>query len=352
MNYADLIPRPDAIPVHWLWLQGLLIFTFVLHLLMMNLMLGGALLTFYNRLKNRKFESESKSVPTLIALTVNLGIPPLLFLQVLFGHFFYTSSILMAVFWISIIPMLIIAYYSAYVTVYKAKRGGKGPLMSMGISSIFLLTTAFLFVNNMSLMINPSEWTRYFKNSWGTLLNLGDITIYPRYFHFIIASIAVAGLGRAVYYAVKEKKEKQEYEHQKTGGLKIFFGATLLQAFVGLWFLISLPRPVMLMFLGGRTLYTVFLALGVAAAATSLYFAFKRHVWATATSAFILVFLMVMIRNFVRSGYLDGLFTPSQLPTAPQITPFIVFLIVFATGLAVLAFMIKKVWASVQEVRT
>jgi hypothetical protein len=35
----------------------------------------------------------SGSIPTLIALAVNLGVPPLLFVQVLYGHLFYSSSV-------------------------------------------------------------------------------------------------------------------------------------------------------------------------------------------------------------------------------------------------------------------
>ncbi len=48
-------------------------------------------------------------LPLVIAFAVNFGVAPLLFLQVLYGHFIYTSSILMGIFWISIIPALIIA---------------------------------------------------------------------------------------------------------------------------------------------------------------------------------------------------------------------------------------------------
>ena len=40
MNPSDLIPVPDAIPVHWGWLNFFLIFTFMLHMLCMNSMLG------------------------------------------------------------------------------------------------------------------------------------------------------------------------------------------------------------------------------------------------------------------------------------------------------------------------
>ena len=59
-------------------------------------------------------------------MTVNLGIPPLLFLQTLFGQFLYSSSILMAVFWLSVVPVLIVAYYAAYGFVHRHRQSGAG----------------------------------------------------------------------------------------------------------------------------------------------------------------------------------------------------------------------------------
>lgn len=40
MEFAVLIPSPDPIPVPWMWIQGLLMATFVIYLLFMNAMLG------------------------------------------------------------------------------------------------------------------------------------------------------------------------------------------------------------------------------------------------------------------------------------------------------------------------
>ena len=109
MDASGLIPLPDPIPVPWGWFKVLLILTFVLHLVLMNLMLGGGLLALFRLLRGGSPPREARSLPILVALTINLGVPPLLFLQVLFGHLFYTSSVLMAVWWISIIPVLMMS---------------------------------------------------------------------------------------------------------------------------------------------------------------------------------------------------------------------------------------------------
>jgi len=49
-------------------------------------------------------------IPSTFALGVTFGIAPLLFVQVLYGNLIYSSSILMGVFWLLIIPFIIIAY--------------------------------------------------------------------------------------------------------------------------------------------------------------------------------------------------------------------------------------------------
>jgi hypothetical protein len=41
--YDSIIPTADSIPVHWLWFQVLLIVTFFIHMILMNLLLGGSL---------------------------------------------------------------------------------------------------------------------------------------------------------------------------------------------------------------------------------------------------------------------------------------------------------------------
>ncbi|MCA1796739.1 MAG: hypothetical protein LC645_04195, partial [Geobacteraceae bacterium] len=118
MPNAALIPTPDAIPVPWGWFYVLLMLTFLLHLLLMNAMLGGGIIALISSLRKKEqslliSKEFSYKWPYTIAFAVNLGVAPLLFIQVLYGHFIYTSSILMAVWWFSIVVLLILAYYSA-----------------------------------------------------------------------------------------------------------------------------------------------------------------------------------------------------------------------------------------------
>ena len=51
--YDSIIPTADTIPVHWLWFQVLLIVTFFIHMILMNFLLGGSLLTAWDLLRGK-----------------------------------------------------------------------------------------------------------------------------------------------------------------------------------------------------------------------------------------------------------------------------------------------------------
>lgn len=85
----------------------------------------------------------------------------------------------------------------------------------------------------MTLMLRPANWMDYFKNKKGTILNISDPILIPRYLHFIIASIAMGGLGFSI---ISWKKGKQRELYL---GLRWFIGATIIQAITGGLVLIS-----------------------------------------------------------------------------------------------------------------
>ena len=164
MNPTQLIPIPDTIPAPpWLFfILGLL--TFTLHILVINVALGGSLITLLSRLKaNANLETSlhggiAAKIPVTFALGINLGVAPLLFLQVIYGHLFYASSVLLAVYWILVIPLLIVAYYGSYIHIRKYDKASGLSKISLLITSLILLYIGFTFVNNMSLMAQPEKW--------------------------------------------------------------------------------------------------------------------------------------------------------------------------------------------------
>lgn len=346
MDPATLVPAADVIPAPWGWFYVLLLVTFLLHLLVMNAMLGGGIITLISsfrkteqdRLLCREF---SYKWPYTIAFAVNFGVAPLLFLQVLYGQFIYTSSVLMAAWWLSIVALLILSYYAAYIYDFKFDNLGKPAVFVAQFSVLLMLMIAFLFTNNMTLMLQPERWLAYFTNSGGTLLNLTDPSVIPRYLHFVIGAVAVAGLYLALIGHFGWRKSRVDPAALIAKGMNYFTVATALQLIVGTWFLIALPREVMMIFMGGSALGTGLLVIGLLLTLAVLHFGYRQRVIATCSLTLVLMIVMVLMRDLVRTAYLQPYFSLGDLEVATQYSPLIFFLLVLAGGLVLIAYMIK-----------
>jgi hypothetical protein len=318
-------------------------------------MLGTGIIALVNHLKTPGSTPPlttdiSKKLPYTIAFTVNMGIPPLLFLQVLYGNFFYVSSVLMAIYWISIIALLLSAYYCAYIYDFKFEAMGSARVFLIGTTVLFLLFIGFLFTNNLTLMLHPESWTRYFERPHGNLLNLSDATLIPRYLHFVTASIAVGGLFVSLLGRFKRPINGGGQQEQIASGLKWFCFATLAQILIGLWFFLSLPSPMMWLFLGKSPVHSAVFLAGIVGAGLSLVFGFQKRVIHTAVSLMGTVILMVFMRELVRKAYLDPYFSLSSLQTVPQYSPLLLFVCSFAVGLIVVGFVLRTAAKTRKEV--
>jgi len=359
MNPSSLIPAPDVIPVHWGWLHVFFILTFVLHLLFMNAMLGTGIIALFKSFKGTKKDlSIAKEIglklPYTIAFTINMGVAPLLFIQVLYGNFIYTSSILMGWYWLLIIGILIIAYYSAYLYDFKFDALDSARSIFIAVSVILMLLIAFFFTNNITLMLTPETWTRYFSHAGGTILNLSEPTLIPRYLHFVCASMAIGGLFLAIVGHIKARrktgKENENYEAMIFSGMKWFSYATMIQIIIGFWFAIALPSDILLLFLGGNSLATLLFFSGLIGAGMALYFGFKKRVWPSTGAAIFIVVVMVLMRDMARTAYLKPYFALSDLKVEPQYSPMILFLVTLIAGIGLIGYMLKLATKTKKEV--
>src|ERR1035438_321373 len=150
---VDPIPLPAPI-----WLLKLLhVVTLALHFVAVEMLLGGLLLAVLLSL----FRGSPQSLVTARALArrltvvmtyvINLGVPPLLFAQVLYGRAIYTSSVLMGAYWISVIPALILVYWLLYRFAAGLEAGKKVWWMGL-LAWIITGGIADIYTNNMTLM--------------------------------------------------------------------------------------------------------------------------------------------------------------------------------------------------------
>ena len=349
MDPNSLIPLPDTIPAPaWLFLL-LDMVTFLLHILVINVVLGGSLIMLFARFGKSDVTSPDNffgvlinKIPTSVALGVNLGVVPLLFLQVIYGHLFYSSSVLMGIYWILVIPILIIAYYSAYVHA-KNQKLARAAIM---ITSLLLLYIGFMQVNNLSLMTQPEKWGAYFQDRGGTILNVNDPVFIPRYLHFVTASIAVAGLFMALVWSIRTRKNPEQGADHIKKGLRIFGYATIVEVVIGLWFLMAIPSDFILQFMGRNLLFSIVLLLGFLSGIGAVVTAFLGKLRPTIMQLVITMIAMIITRQNLRTLYLQDNFQLDSLQLTPQYSVLILFLVIFVIGLWSVWYMVKNAVAA------
>ncbi len=348
---------PMAVPAPIWLVRTLLLATFGLHLLFMNVLFGGTVVALVCsvRRKASKHAAQLASdlahlLPPAFAFTITLGVAPLLFLQVIYGHLLYTSSILMAVPWLSVIGLVMLAYYGVY---YVALRGEHHPSVAatvLGAAVLLLAAVGFIYSNNFTLMLTPGKWLDLYRTSAkGWNLNLAEPTLLPRYLHFVLGALAMSG---AFLVALGFRKRETGYgrwlmEH----GARSFTTATILNYAVGFWFFLRIPLTARAIFSGQNGVATVALALGVLLPpAAIMHFAMiskgkavVRNASIGIASAILSVAAMVIVRDTLRTAYLAPYFRLTDLKTAPQWGVIALFLAVFLGGVLTLAFMLRAV---------
>lgn len=357
MDPSLLIPKAIPIPVEWGWFYLFQVLTFIAHMLVMNVMLGVSVIAFVHHLRGKAethpltFDIAQK-LPFTIAIAVNFGVAPLLFLQVLYGQFLYTSSVLMAVFWLLVVALVIVAYGSAYYYDFQYKSLGAMRTFFIGLTALCLLCVAFIFTNNMTLMLSPDHWTRYFTNPSGTLLNLNDPMVLPRYLHIVVSAIALGGLFIAIVWYRKREENPEAAQKWIRYGTAWFAYPSMLQYAMGMWFLTAMPPRVSALILGGSMMHTLVFALGAITGIYSIATALQQRIKVTTFLAVLTIILMVLLRDMVRSAYLAPYFAMSNREVLGDYTPLVLFVITLVAGLAMIAWMLKTASEVKKEVRS
>jgi len=353
------IPYPDPMPLPapvWL-LRTLLLLTFFLHVLFMNCLLGGTAVALVctMRRKSSSFSARlagdlGRLLPSGFAFTITLGVAPLLFLQVMYGQFLYASSILIGVPWLAIIGMVVLAYYGIYFFSMKGHEPNGKTTVALALVVLLLASIAFVYSNNFTLMLAPERWLDlYHSHASGWNLNWSEPSLLPRYLHFVLGALAVFGLGLVVL-GLRQREDGYRQWLIEQGSL-LFTGTTLLNFGVGFWFLVKLPGPVRLSFVGGNGFATALLGAGLLlplAAVAHLIMAKaskspKRQLLIGVSCGLLTVAVMVVMRDVLRNLALAPCFSPSQLPVAPQWGIILLFVFLFIAGLATLYYMLRKV---------
>jgi len=346
MNPIIPAPVPVPLPAPPGLLEFLLVFTFILHVLAMNFLLGGVIIlsvsSYLGRRDSRYREFTrrvSRALPAVTAFTITLGVAPLLFLQLVYGQLFYTSSVLMAWYWLAVVFLVMLGYYGVYW--YQMQHDELGPTAAwvIVVTAILFIHVAFLFTQNMTAMLHPQDFYSLFVNGQvGTILGPVTLSNIARLAHFIVGAVAVAGLGVALLSRRWRTESPELAVWGRRYGVTWFMAGTLVQFLVGLWFLFSLPVEIRQALVGDK-LAVGLLVLGIFLALLALLTA-PKSLWASSVAILGTVSAMAVVRHFVRVAYLRPYFDPHVLPVQGQWAVFSIFVVLLLAGLATVGWML------------
>lgn len=287
MNPNPLVPMPRDItlplPLDTGVLEILIVALFLFHILFVNVMLGGSTLTLFYEVLGRKrpeFDALAREIGKTItvskSLAVVLGVGPLLAINLLYTLYFYSANALTGLAWISLVPLVSMAFLLTYLHKYTWDRlaENKGLHIALGAMATGLFwLIPFIFLSNINLMLFPERWPEVH----GFLSALTLPNVLPRYLHFLLASLALTGLGGVAWFGRREYPVETALPGFDRPRLRrtfysLTFGATLLQAVVGPLLYFTLP-------VRGVTAYlTLVILLGIAAAVTFTILLWKEIV--------------------------------------------------------------------------
>ena len=160
------IPLPFPLP-EWL-LVFLLVFSFLVHILFVNLMVGGSILTLVSQirgLKDKAYDTLAHEIANTItvnkSMAVVMGIAPLLCINVLYTLYFYSANALTGLMWLALVPLVTIAFLLTYLHkfTWKALENHKAIHISiLAVAVAMFMFIPLIFLTNINLMLFPEKW--------------------------------------------------------------------------------------------------------------------------------------------------------------------------------------------------
>ncbi len=305
---------PMGVPFYPWMFQGLMVLTFALHIIFVNLVVGGASLAMYGHLKGepnwkRLSATLARASTVNLSLAIVLGVAPLLFVQVIYDPFWYFSNVLSGWWAMGFLLFICIAFLSLYVFYLKRGETIEGYGFFGAIALAMLLLTAITISALTVQSLHPEKWNSWYlvgkqMNTAGTGLHALNL---PRLLHFIVPSFAITGIFMMLYSWYFEPRRDFDpvyLEWVGKAGAKLALYATLLQAVVGVWWLLTLPKDLEFLtnpaFLGGAALGIVTLFILMMAQKNP-----QKQAIPAALVAFLAVLGMSITREVLRMSYLE-----------------------------------------------
>jgi len=345
------IPSPDMLGLPMpAWLgQCLMAMTLAVHWAFLAMTaggLGGLLLGRAQRDARRRLAG---LMPITLAMAMTVGIAPLLFVQVLYGQFFYSANILMGYVWLGLLPIMVAAFYLLYYC-WRLAGQGRSTCRPALLALVLMGLAAAILVANATLAQSPHAW-RAFAAMGAVRPYMGDPAFWPRWTLAAATMLAGGGLFLAIWRQATANADNgnnagapQASSVRRPAVAGLLGLAAMLGAVV--WTASVLPGETTLALPRGPEYavagWAVIVAIDVAIVLSIL--AVRRpslsRLVPAAGAMFIALFAIAAARDAIRRAALRPAFDLSCVPVHAQWDSFALWAVVLAVGLALVAYMI------------
>ncbi len=215
-------------------MKALSLLTLTLHFFALQILLGSLVAVIYFSLRAKGSKDSPSAVaalatgrrlPIVMTFVINLGVPPLLFAQVLYGRALYTSSILIGAQWISVIFLLMGCYWLLYRIADRTLHGKSAHWQALG-ALILAALVGHIYSANMTLMLRPEAWqAMYAKTATGLQFAPHDPTLEPRLMFVLVGGLLVAGFWLTLHSRLGTISSPARHLLRRTGSVFAVIGA-------------------------------------------------------------------------------------------------------------------------------
>lgn len=307
--------------------EVLIVVSFLLHILFVNITVGSSAMAVFQEIKGIRTGRKEKDLlasqlahhtSVLKSIAVVLGIAPLLLISVIYTQYFYPAMILIGKSWLSLLIILIVAFLLLYAYKFswdkmQSIRKKRVHVLIGAMGSLLLLFVPLIFIVTVVSMLYPEMWDGS-KGFFHSLFYYPQI--WQRYFHFILASFAIAGFylyfwnNRLQKTGSKDKADEAMKKQGKRLGLQVMIATTALQFFTGFWLLMNFEPEIRLLYMGEDLLLTGLLMASLIFTMLLLYLLYllmkhdKRKYFMMSLATFVFVLgIMGWMRHELRESY-------------------------------------------------
>ncbi len=326
MNPNDLmaLPVPPALAL------GLFGLTFVVHMLFLGLLVAA----LWARVGAEWGKKDLYAVEPLhragvlaFSTTITAGVAPLLFVQVLYGKYFYSSSISIGFPWLAIVGYLLVGFYSLYLWRWRWEKSG-GP---SGAGKVFVLLTilcviaiGFTYSWNYLQSLSSAPWTQAVRHS-----KVGQRLVGYGGAAAIASGAWVMWLGHS--WRNDRKTPTGAAIASIAGGVLALGWASSSQFAIGDWGMAG-----WILILGGGFL-------SLAAGIIGLFRRIGLARWPAALATVAALTGLVIQRESYRLIMLAGDYDSATVAVRPQWGAFAMFVVVLLLGIATLVWLLRVV---------